>query len=242
VAAQAATGLKRLQLELGGKSAQIFLPDRVDDADGAPAAVCSSHAGQGCALGTRIFVPEAAKAEVLERMAGRMAALRVGDASDPETIVGPVITAAQRDRCAHYVAVAVAAGAKVVHGGQRPSGLDRGYFFEPTLLDLPDNANPAAQDEIFGPVVGVIGYRSLDHAVEMANDSPFGLSGYVYGHDLRQAIGVAEQLRTGTVNVNSGMHSPYVSSGGFGLSGIGRERGVEGLRIYQQLQVLNVSN
>jgi len=91
-------------------------------------------------------------------------------------------------------------------------------------------------------VVGVIGYRSLDHAVEMANDSPFGLSGYVYGHDLRQAIGVAEQLRTGTVNVNSGMHSPYVSSGGFGLSGIGRERGVEGLRIYQQLQVLNVSN
>ena len=242
VAAQAATGIKRLQLELGGKSAQIFLPDRVDEADGAPAAVCSSHAGQGCALGTRIFVPEAVKADVLMRMAARMAQLRIGDASDPETVVGPVITAAQRERCATYVAAAVDAGARIVSGGQRPKGLNRGYFFEPTLLDLPDNANPAAQDEIFGPVVGVIGYRSVDHAIEMANDSPFGLSGYVYGRDLRRAIGVAEQLRTGTVNVNSGLHSPYVSSGGFGLSGIGRERGEEGLRVYQQLQVLNFSN
>lgn len=242
VAAQAATGIKRLQLELGGKSAQIFLPDRTDAAEAAPAGVCAAHAGQGCALGTRVFVPNEMKAGLLTRMAEKMAQLPIGDAAAPGTIVGPVITAAQRDRCAHYVAAAVDGGATLVSGGGRPKGLDRGYFFEPTLLDLPDNRNPAAQDEIFGPVVGVIGYDSVDHAIEMANDSPFGLSGYVYGRDLAQAIGVAERLRTGTVNVNSGMHSPYVSSGGFGLSGVGRERGYEGLRVYQQLQVLNISN
>ena len=242
VAAQAAKGIKRIQLELGGKSAQIFLPDRSDAAEGAAASVCAAHAGQGCALGTRIFVPSESKAEVMQRMAGQLAHLTIGNAACSSTVVGPVITAAQRDRCAHYVAAAVAEGAKIVAGGKRPANLERGYFFEPTILDLPDNRNPAAQDEIFGPVVGVIGYDSVDHAIEMANDSPFGLSGYVFGRDLIQAIGVAKRLRTGTVNVNSGLHSPYSSSGGFGMSGVGRERGYEGLRIYQQIQVLNISN
>jgi len=242
VAAQASKGLKRIQLELGGKSAQIFLPDRIEAADAAAAGVCAAHAGQGCALGTRIFVPSEFKADIMRRMAEQLAHLTIGDAACTSTVIGPVITAAQRDRCAHYVAAATAAGAKIVAGGKRPADLARGYFFEPTILDLPDNRNPAAQDEIFGPVVGVIGYDSVDHAVEMANDSPFGLSGYVFGRDLIQAIQVAKRLRTGTVNVNSGLHSPYSSSGGFGLSGVGRERGYEGLRIYQQLQVLNISN
>jgi len=242
VMAQAAGTLKRVQLELGGKSAQIYLPDSVDRAVSAAASVCLAHAGQGCVLGTRVLVPEADKARVMEAMANSLRGVVIGDPQDPATQMGPVISAAQRARCETYVKLATEAGAKIVLGGGRPAHLSRGYYFEPTILDLPDNRNPAAQDEIFGPVVGVIGYRSVDHAVEMANDTLFGLSGYVFGKDLRQAAEVAQQLRTGTVNVNSGMMSAYVSSGGWGRSGQGRERGVEGLRIYQQLQILNLAN
>jgi aldehyde dehydrogenase (NAD+) len=241
VAVQAAATMKRLQLELGGKSAQIYLPDAVDGAQMAAAIVCMAHAGQGCALGTRIFVPEAEKAKVLQAMAAVIEkAAVIGDPADPKTTVGPVISAAQRDRCQRYVDLAVQAGAKVVSGGKRPAAPARGFFFEPTILDTPDNSNPAAQEEIFGPVVSVIGYRDVDHAVEMANDSVYGLSGYVYGKDARQAVAVATRLRTGTVNVNGGVASAYASSGGWKSSGFARERGVEGLRVYQQIQGLNI--
>jgi aldehyde dehydrogenase (NAD+) len=242
VMAQAAGTLKRVQLELGGKSAQIYMPDSIDRAASAGASVCLAHAGQGCVLGTRVLVPEADKARVMEAMAASLRNVVIGDPQDPATQMGPVINAAQRTRCETYVRLATEAGAKIVLGGARPAHLSRGYYFQPTILDLPDNANPAAQHEIFGPVVGVIGYRSLDHAVEIANDTAFGLSGYVYGKDLRQAAAIAQRLRTGTVNVNSGMMSAYVSSGGWGRSGQGRERGVEGLRFYQQLQILNLAN
>jgi aldehyde dehydrogenase (NAD+) len=237
---QAAPTMKRLQLELGGKSAQIYLPDAMDMAAAAAAQVCLSHAGQGCVLGTRIFVPEAEKAKAMDAMANAMAGAVVGDPSDPKTTMGPVISAGQRDRCQTFVDLAVEAGARVVCGGRRPPGRDKGFFFEPTILDTPDNANPAAQEEIFGPVVSVIGYRDLDHAVEMANDSAYGLSGWIYGRDMRQASAVAARLRTGTVNVNGGLFSAYASSGGWKLSGLGRERGIEGLRVYQQVQVMNL--
>lgn len=239
VAAQASATMKRLQLELGGKSAQIYLPDSAQDAVTGAAVVCFSHAGQGCALGARIFVPQAEKPAVLEAMAAMLAkSVVIGDPADPKTTVGPVISAAQRERCELYVELAVQAGAKVTYGGKRAAAPARGFFFEPTVLDTPDNKNPAAQDEIFGPVVSVIGYRDLDHAVEMANDSDYGLSGYVYGKDARQAVSVATRLRTGTVNVNGAMASAYASSGGWKSSGLARERGVEGLRIYQQMQHL----
>lgn len=242
VAAQAARGIKRVQLELGGKSAQIFLPDRLEMARFAALSVCLAHAGQGCVLGTRILVPNESKAEILGQLVASLDGLAIGDPSDPRTQVGPVISDAQRARCERYVAAAVEAGARVVKGGKRPPGLDKGYYFEPTILDVPDNRNPAAQDEIFGPVVSVIGYDSIDHAVAMANDSVFGLSGYVFGKDMRQALAVAQRLRTGTVNVNASAMSAYASSGGFGASGIGRERGIEGIRAYQQVQVLNIAN
>ncbi len=120
--------------------------------------------------------------------------------------------------------------------------LPKGYFFEPTILDVPDNKNPAAQTEIFGPVICVIGYRSIEEAIEMANDSDLGLSGYVFAKDVRQGIQVAQQIRSGTVNVNSSLMTPYVSSGGWKRSGLARERGPEGIRIYQNLQVINFSN
>ncbi len=237
---QAAATMKRLQLELGGKSAQIYLPDSVALAASAAAQVCFAHAGQGCALGTRIFVPESEKAATLQAMAASLQNAVIGNPADKATTMGPVISAAQRDRCERYVAMAVEAGARVVAGGKRPAAPNKGFYFEPTILDTPDNKNPAAQEEIFGPVVSVIGYRDIDHVVEMANDSIYGLSGYVYGKDTNQALAVAARIRTGTVNVNGGMMGAYASSGGWGSSGIGRERGVEGLRVYQQIQVINV--
>lgn len=240
VMAQAAPTMKRLQLELGGKSAQIFLPDAVDGAAAAARIIPMAHAGQGCALGTRIFVPEERKAEATEQMVEAFRRIRVGPASDPATQTGPVISAAQRDRCERYVALAVEHGGRVAIGGRRPAHLDRGHYFEPTVLDVPDNANPAAQDEIFGPIVTVIGYRDLDHAVAMANDSRYGLSGYVHGADRAQALKVALRIRSGTVHVNGALASAFASSGGQRMSGIGRERGVEGLRIYQQLSCLTI--
>jgi len=240
VMVQAAPTMKRLQLELGGKSAQIFLPDALDQVVPSAMGVCMAHAGQGCALGTRIFVPEGNKAELLPKLAAAFGAIKVGPADSADTQMGPVISRAQVERCAHYVAVAVEHGGSVVVGGERPEGLGGGFYFAPTVLDLPDNSNPAAQDEIFGPVVSVIGYRDLDHAVAMANDSRFGLSGYVHGSDRKAALEVALRIKSGTVNVNAGLMSAYASSGGQRMSGVGRERGIEGLRIYQQLSCLNI--
>lgn len=237
---QAAPTMKRLQLELGGKSAQIFLPDAVEKAVTAPYVVCVAHAGQGCALGTRLFVPEDRKSELLEKMAGALQSIRVGHSEDPDTQMGPVVNAAAVERCERLVAAAQAHGGRVVTGGKRPPHLDSGHFFEPTLLDLPDNSNPAAQEEVFGPVVSVIGYRDIDHAIAMVNDSRFGLSGYVFGEDRRRAMDVATRIRSGTVNVNGGVFSAYASSGGQRLSGIGRERGIEGIRLYQQVTCLNL--
>lgn len=240
VAGQAAPSMKRLQLELGGKSAQIFLPDRVEAAFSAAIGVCMAHAGQGCVLGTRVFVPEADKTRVLEAMKASLAYAKIGDSIDPTTTMGPVISEAQVGRCERYVRLAVEAGATVVAGGKRA---DRpGYFFEPTILDVPDNSNPSAQDEIFGPVVSVIGYRDVEHAIEMANDSPLGLSGYIHGKDARQALDVAKRIRTGTINVNAFFASANASSGGVKMSGIGRERGVEGIRAFQDVQVMNLGS
>jgi aldehyde dehydrogenase (NAD+) len=240
IMAQAAASMKRVQLELGGKSAAIYLPDAVDKATIGAITVCVAHAGQGCALGTRILVPAPSKPQVLAAMAAAVAKIRQGHASDPDTQMGPVVSAAQRARCEHFVAAAVEHGGKIVAGGGRPPHLDKGFYFQPTILDVPDNSNPAAQEEIFGPVVCVIGYRDLDHAVAMANDCKFGLSGYVYGQDRPVLLKVALGMRTGTVQVNVPIASAYASSGGQRMSGIGRERGIEGLRLYQHVSNLNM--
>ena len=240
VAEQAAPTLKRLVLELGGKSGQIYLPDATDRAASAALSVCTAHAGQGCVLGTRVFVPEDSKATVLEAMAAAVANVKIGVASDPDTQLGPVISAAQRARCEHFTEAAVAAGGRVVAGGKRPAHMDKGFYYEPTVLDLPDNSNPAAQEEIFGPVIGVIGYKDLDHAVAMANDSRFGLSGWVHGQDRVAALNVGLKIRSGAVNVNGAVMSSYASGGGIKMSGLGRERGIEGLREFQMITTFNL--
>jgi aldehyde dehydrogenase (NAD+) len=241
VMAQSAQTMKRLQLELGGKSAQIFLPDAIDQASMQALSVCLAHAGQGCVLGTRIFVPEESKAQVLADMKAAFEAIVIGGSDNPDAQMGPVISAAQVARCEHFVQLAVADGARIVTGGKRPAHLARGHFFEPTVLDTPDNDNAAAQEEVFGPVVSVIGYRDLDHAVAMANDTVYGLSGYVWGNDKATALKVATRLKTGTVNINGGGSSSWASSGGRKQSGIGRERGEEGIRLYQDLTVITLS-
>lgn len=237
---QAAPTVKRVALELGGKSAQIYLPDALHRVAAGAAQVVAMTAGQACVAATRMLVPEERKAEVLETVSAAYAGITVGPPRDQTAMMGPLITAAQRERCERFVALAEENGAKVVVGGGRPSGLDRGYYFEPTVLDLPDNANPAAREEIFGPVLSVIGYRDLDDAVRIANDSVYGLSGQVYGADVATATAVARRIRSGAVNVNTSMYSAYAPSGGYKQSGLGRERGVEGIRAFQEVKHLCV--
>jgi aldehyde dehydrogenase (NAD+) len=236
ILAQASTTVKRVALELGGKSAQIYLPDAVEKAAAGAMMVVAMTAGQACVAATRMFVPRDRKDEVIESVSAAYGSIVVGPPDEPTALMGPVISAGQRERCERYVALAEEAGGKVATGGARPSGFDRGYYFEPTVLDLPDNANPAAQQEIFGPVIGIIGYDDLDHAVRMANDSVYGLSGQVYGSDVAAATNVARRLRTGAVNVNASVFSAYAPGGGYKQSGLGRERGTDGIRSFQEVK------
>jgi acyl-CoA reductase-like NAD-dependent aldehyde dehydrogenase len=157
-------------------------------------------------------------------------------------MMGPVITAAQRERCERFVALAEEQGGKVASGGHRPAAFERGYYFEPTVLDLPDNANPAAQEEIFGPVIGVLAYDDLDDAVRIANDSVYGLSAQVYGNDVAAATAVARRLRAGAVNVNTSMFSAFAPSGGYKQSGLGRERGPDGIRAFQEVKHMAIGD
>lgn len=240
ILAQAAPTVKRVSLELGGKSAQIYLPDAVHRAAGGAAAAIATTAGQACVAATRMLVPQDRKEEVLEAVSAAYRSIKVGAPTDPSVTMGPVISAAQRDKCERYVELAEEHGGKVFSGGGRPAGLDRGYFFEPTVLDLPTNANPAAQEEIFGPVIGVLGYRDVDDAVAIANDSIYGLSGQVYGADAAAAVQVARRLRTGAVNVNTTVFSAYAPSGGYKQSGLGRERGPDGIREFQEVKHMSI--
>jgi aldehyde dehydrogenase (NAD+) len=240
ILAQAAPTVKRVALELGGKSAQIYLPDAVEHAAGGAVAVVAATAGQACVAATRMLVPRDRKDDVLDAVSAAYSAVVVGAPTDPAAMMGPVISAAQRERCERFVALAEEHGGKTTVGGGRPANFDRGYYFEPTVLDLPDNANPAAQEEIFGPVIGILAYDDVDDAVRIANDSVYGLSAQVYGHDVAAATQVARRLRTGAVNVNTGMFSAYAPSGGYKQSGLGRERGPDGIRAFQEVKHLAI--
>jgi acyl-CoA reductase-like NAD-dependent aldehyde dehydrogenase len=237
ILAQAAPTVKRVALELGGKSAQIYLPDAVHRAGAGAAAVVAGTCGQACVAATRMLVPEESKDDVLAAVSAAYGQLVVGPPTQQGTMLGPVISATQRERCERFVSLAEEGGGKVVTGGHRPAGLDRGYYFEPTVLDVPDNGNPAAQEDIFGPVLTVIGYRDVDDAVRIANDSVYGLSAQVYGADPAAATAVARRIRSGAVNVNAGgLFSAYAPSGGYKQSGLGRERGPDGIRAFQEVK------
>ena len=234
VMAAAAESLTKVFLELGGKSAFIVL----DDAD--LAAACSlaaftacTHAGQGCAITTRLLVPRARYDEAVEITAATMAALGPGDPDDPRTICGPLISARQRDRVEGYLRLAIEEGGGFACGGRRPAGRERGFFVEPTLVTGLDNSARVAREEIFGPVLVAIAHDGDDDAVAIANDSPYGLSGAVHSADADRAWAVARRVRTGTMSVNGGVwYSADVPFGGYKASGVGREMGVAGLEEY----------
>ena len=236
ILAQAAPTVKHVALELGGKSAQIYLPDAIDRVATGAMMVVAMTAGQACVAATRMVVPRDRKDEVIDAVSGAYASIKVGNPTDSTAMMGPVISAAQRARCEQFVGLAEEHGGKVATGGRRPAGFDKGYYFEPTVLDLPDNANPAAQQEIFGPVIGVLAYDDLDDAVLIANDSVYGLSAQVYGHDVAAATQVARRLRSGAVNVNTSLFSAYAPGGGYKESGLGRERGPDGIRAFQEVK------
>jgi aldehyde dehydrogenase (NAD+) len=226
---EAASGtLKRVFLELGGKSALVML----DDADVSGVAMMGgfaicSHAGQGCAITTRVLVPRQQHDAVVEQIAAMMGHVTYGDPADPSMFMGPLISERQRDKVDGLVQRAVAAGARLVTGGTK---VDPGFFYTPTLLAGVDPDSEIAQDEAFGPVLAVIPHDGDDDAVRIANDSIYGLSGAVYSADEDRALAVARRIRTGTMSINGGNYfGPDAPFGGYKQSGIGREMGVPGL-------------
>jgi len=226
----ASANITRVFLELGGKSALIALDDLDDFGMVAATAAfgMATVSGQGCALSTRILLPESRYEEGLEAIASMMAAVPPGDPADAATMMGPLISARQRDRVELYVQSAVDDGAHIVCGGGRPSHLEKGFYYEPTLIAGVDNAMKVAREEIFGPVLVAIPYRDDEEAVAIANDSIYGLSGAVFG-DEERALRVAKRIRTGTMSINGGVwYGADVPFGGYGQSGIGREMGVAG--------------
>ncbi|MDT5149298.1 MAG: aldehyde dehydrogenase [Mycobacterium sp.] len=232
--------LKKVFLELGGKSAFLVL----DDADLAGACSMSAftaamHAGQGCAITTRLVVPRARYDEAVEAAAATMAGLKPGDPNEPGTICGPVISERQRDRIQGYLDSAIAEGGRFACGGGRPADRDTGFFIEPTVIAGLDNGAKVAREEIFGPVLTVIAHDGDDDAIRIANDSPYGLSGTVFSGDDERAAGIAARLRVGTVNINGGVwYSADMPFGGYKQSGIGREMGLAGFEEYLEIKAI----
>jgi aldehyde dehydrogenase (NAD+) len=241
IASLCGNDLKRLTLELGGKSAAIVL----DDADLAAAAESLRigsfrNSGQVCSLKTRVVVPRAREAEFLDALTAVVESMPVGDPTDPATQIGPLVSERQRTRVEGYIEVGRSQGGRVVLGGGRPKGLDDGFFVEPTVFAGVEPSMRIAQEEIFGPVVSILAYDDEDHAVAIANDSSYGLNGSVFTSDPARGVAVARRIRTGTVEINGspvGFHAPI---GGFKSSGIGREAGPEGFDAYVELKSIGV--
>jgi aldehyde dehydrogenase (NAD+) len=238
IMAAAAPTLKKVFLELGGKSAAIAL----DDADvaavaGATAFAACIHAGQGCAITTRLLVPRAAYDDAVQVAAATMESIGARDPSDPGAICGPVISQAQRDRVESYLRLAVEEGGSFATGGHVIE--QDGYWVEPTVVAGLDNRSRLAQEEIFGPVLVVIPHDGDDDAVRIANESAYGLSGSVDSADVERAKAVARRIRTGTLAVNGGVwFSPDAPFGGYKQSGVGREMGVAGFEEYLETKTI----
>ncbi|MGO9353224.1 MAG: aldehyde dehydrogenase family protein [Mycobacterium sp.] len=235
--------MKRILLELGGKSASIVLDDTEVTDEMLQQMLfdsCSLHAGQACILHSRLLLPDSLHDDVVDRLVALARDVKVGDPTDPDVQMGPLISAAQRDRVQAHVDGAVNDGAKLATGGGRPAGLDVGFYFEPTVLTGVDADSTIAQEEVFGPVLTVLRYRDDDDAIAIANNSQYGLSGAVWGGDVDHAVGVARRIRTGQVAVN-GCGPGGAPFGGFRLSGLGREGGgIGGLHQYMEAMAIGV--
>ena len=230
----AAATTKRVTLELGGKGPSIILDDA--DLDIAIPQVLASgfmNSGQACIAGTRILAPESRLDEIHARLLEAIAAFQSGDPNDPASRIGPMVSQRQWDRVQSYIHLGHEEGARVLAGGPgRPEGIARGWFVKPTLFTGVRNDMHIAREEIFGPVLCVIPYRDETHAVEIANDTDYGLQAYVFSSDVERAIRVADQIDAGRVVINGAPHEPLAPFGGFKQSGIGREFGVFGLEAF----------
>jgi aldehyde dehydrogenase (NAD+) len=243
IAAAAAPTLKKVFLELGGKSAAIVLDDAdLASAVGSTAIAVCLHPGHGCSLTTRLVVPRERYDEAVLIAASTMRDLGANDPADAGTLCGPVVSAVQRDRVAEYLHIAEAEGGRFAAGGKiakKDGELAGGFWIEPTVIAGLDNSARVAQEEIFGPVLTVIAHDGDDDAVRIANDSPYGLSGSVESGDLERAKSVARRIRTGTIGVNGGQwfaaDAPF---GGYKQSGLGREMGVAGFEEYLEIKTI----
>ncbi|MEV0249561.1 aldehyde dehydrogenase [Nocardia sp. NPDC050712] len=226
-----ATGqLKTVSLELGGKSAAIILED-ADLAAAIPQLAFSGlmNSGQGCVAQTRILAPRSRYDEIIDALVAHVKTMKAGDPTDPSVQLGPLISEAQRDRVEGYIAKGKAEGARLVLGGGRPEGVDRGWFVEPTIFVDVDNKSTIAQEEIFGPVLAVIPYETEEEAIAIANDSEYGLAGSVWTTDIEHGAEIAAKVRTGTYAINWYAFDPGAPFGGYKNSGLGRENGPEGI-------------
>ncbi|MGA8726966.1 MAG: aldehyde dehydrogenase [Acidimicrobiales bacterium] len=242
IATACGENLTRFSLELGGKSAAVLLDD-VNLEEALPLMMPNAimNNGEACISLTRILAPRDRYAEMTDALVEQVKLLKVGDALDPATDVGPLVAERQRDRVEGYIHIGQEEGAKVAVGGGRPEALDKGWFVEPTVFVDVDNSMRIAQEEIFGPVLSVIPYDSDEDAVRIANDSDYGLCGAVFTSDPERGLNVARGVRTGTYMVNSNIPIDFSSPfGGYKSSGIGREFGEDGLELFLETKAINM--
>ncbi|MBA2504918.1 MAG: aldehyde dehydrogenase family protein [Thermoleophilaceae bacterium] len=240
----ASSTIKKCTLELGGKSPNIVYEDANIDAavDGALWATFF-HQGQVCESGTRLLLPEAIHDEFVEKLIARAKQIKIGDALDYETDMGPLVSAEQLETVENYVRIGQEEGAKLVLGGKRPEHLDEsgGYFYEPTIFTEVDNSMTIAQEEIFGPVLSVIKFKNDREAVEIANDTIYGLAAAVWSEDHDRALTTAKQIRAGTVWINDHhLINQVAPFGGYKQSGLGRELSSYGLNEYTEVKHVHV--
>jgi aldehyde dehydrogenase (NAD+) len=229
-----AATMKRVTLELGGKSPTILLDDaKLDDAIPAALVIAFLNSGQACAAGTRLLVPKSQLEAAKQAIRETMRTFTVGDPADPKTAVGPMVSQKQYERVQSYIRKGIEEGAEVLVGGEgRPEGLDAGYFVKPTVFVNVTNDMTIAREEIFGPVLSVIAYDTEDEAISIANDSRYGLHAAVLGADIQRARRVATRLRAGRVVINGMTDDPQAPWGGFKYSGVGREYGRYGIEAF----------
>ncbi len=239
IASVAGDGIKKVCLELGGKSAFVVLDDAPFE-KAIPAGVnnCMQNSGQTCSAWTRMLIPRARQAEVLDLAKAQLSKLTLGDPFDAKTRLGPLASASQRETVLGYIEQGKKDGATLVAGGGRPGGLDKGFFVEPTIFADVTPEMTIAREEIFGPVLAIMPYDSEEDAVRIANDSIYGLSGGVWAGTKDRAMAVARQLRTGQVDVNGGRFNPLAPFGGYKKSGVGREIGPLALEEFFQLKAI----